>query len=79
MENNRDTDQRFDRNNSGENVRGIMREYIVEERDTLEDIAKRYEVSIDEIIAANSEIASQPADLIAPRLHLKIPGVKEDR
>lgn len=78
MENSRDTNQPFDRNNSRENTAGILREYIVEERDTLQDIARRYEVSIDEIIAANSEIATQPADLITPGLHLKIPRVKED-
>ncbi len=78
MENNTDTDPRFDRNHNGEKVSGIMLEYIVEERDTLEDIARRYEISIHEIITANSEIASQTADLITPGLHLKIPRVKED-
>lgn len=52
---------------------GIVTEYIVEEKDTLPDIARKYGVSIEEIIAANSEIISEPADMVTPGLKLMIP------
>lgn len=52
---------------------GIISEYIVEEKDTLQDIARKYEVSIDEIIAANREIISEPSDMVTPGLKIMIP------
>jgi nucleoid-associated protein YgaU len=58
--------------NSGQ-AGGIITEYIVEEKDTLADIANRYGVSIDEIMAANSETIHQPSDLIQPGLKIMIP------
>jgi nucleoid-associated protein YgaU len=54
-------------------VGGIVNEYIVEETDTLQDIANRYEVSIDEIIAANRDIITNPADMVKPGLKIMIP------
>lgn len=52
---------------------GIIAEYIVEEKDTLADIARRYEVSIEEIIAANPGIIQGPSDMAQPGLRIKIP------
>ena len=52
---------------------GIITEYIVEEKDTLQDIARKYGVSIEEIIAANREIIQEPSDMVQPGLHIMIP------
>lgn len=52
---------------------GIVTEYIAEEKDTLNDIAKRYGISIEAIIAANQDMLRQPSDLVQPGLHIKIP------
>jgi len=52
---------------------GIVTEYIVEEKDTLPDIAKRYGVSIEQIIAANPETLKEPSDLTRPGLRIMIP------
>ena len=54
-------------------VGGIIAEYIVEEKDTLPDIARKYGLSIEEIIAANQEIIRNPSDMVQPGLHIKIP------
>lgn len=51
---------------------GIITEYIVEEKDTLPDIARRYGVSIEEIVAANPGI-DEPADMARPGLRIMIP------
>ena len=53
---------------------GIINEYIVEEKDTLPDIANRYGVSIEEIMAANSEFVHNPADLTRPGQRIMIPS-----
>jgi LysM repeat protein len=50
---------------------GIISEYIVEEKDTLQDIANRYGVGMEEIKAANPEL--NDADLLKPGCHIKIP------
>lgn len=52
---------------------GIVSEYIVEEKDTLADIARNYGVSVNEIIAANQELIKTPADLVQPGQRIKIP------
>ena len=51
---------------------GIITEYIVEEKDTLPEIARKYGVSIEEIMAANEHI-SRPEDMIQPGLRIMIP------
>jgi LysM repeat protein len=51
---------------------GIVSEYIAEEKDTLTDIARRYGMSIDEILAANPGL-NEPADLVRPGMKIKIP------
>ena len=51
---------------------GIIGEYIVEEKDTLNDIARKYGLSIDQILAANPGL-DEPADLVKPGMKIKIP------
>lgn len=53
---------------------GIISEYIVEEKDTLPDIAARYDITIEEIIAANRDILTDPADMVKPGLRIMIPS-----
>jgi nucleoid-associated protein YgaU len=57
---------------SADNTHGIITEYITEEKDTLPDIAKRYGLSIEDIIAANPDIG-EPADLVQPGQRIMIP------
>jgi hypothetical protein len=52
---------------------GIVDEYIVEEKDTLDDICKLYGVSIDEIMAANQETVHDRSDLLVPGNRIMIP------
>ena len=51
---------------------GIVGEYIAEEKDTLSDIARKYGVTIEEILAANPEL-NEPADLVKPGMKISIP------
>ena len=51
---------------------GVITEYIVEEKDTVRDIARKYGLSIEEILAANPGM-NEPADLIQPGAKIKIP------
>ena len=53
----------------------IGAEYTIEERDTLEDIAEKYGVSIEEIIAANKDVHNK-GDLIEPGKKIIIPNKK---
>ncbi len=55
----------------------VIAEYIVEEKDTLADIARKYGVSIEEIMAVNKEIVQKPSDLAKPGLHIKIPQKRQ--
>lgn len=57
---------------------GIINEYIVEEKDTLSDIASRYDISIEEIIAANRNILSDPSDMVKPGLRIMIPSKRRE-
>lgn len=57
---------------------GIINEYIVEEKDTLPDIAARYDISIEEIIAANRDILTDPADMVKPGLRIMIPNKRKE-
>lgn len=50
----------------------IVTEYIVEERDTLSEIGRKYGVPWKEIYEANKDIIKDP-DLIQPGWKLKIP------
>jgi LysM repeat protein len=51
---------------------GVVNEYIVEEKDTIRDIARRYGLTLEEIMAANPGI-DEPADMVKPGLKIKIP------
>ena len=51
---------------------GIVGEYIVEEKDTINDIARKYGMSIEQILAANPGL-DEPADLVKPGMKIKIP------
>jgi LysM repeat protein len=51
---------------------GIISEYIVEEKDTLRDIARKYGLSIEEILAANPGM-EEPSDMVRPGLKICIP------
>jgi LysM repeat protein len=51
----------------------IVSEYIVEERDTLEDVARMHGITIDEIIAANQETIQSPSDLVQAGQRIRIP------
>jgi LysM repeat protein len=51
---------------------GVITEYIVEEKDTIRDIAIKYGVSIEEILAANPEL-NEPADMVKPGMKISIP------
>lgn len=61
-----------------ENSGSVVSEYIVEEKDTLDDIARRYGVSIEEIMAANSETVHDPVDLTRPGQRINIPNKSKD-
>jgi LysM repeat protein len=51
----------------------IVSEYIVEERDTLEDVARMHGITVDEIIAANQESIQSPSDLVQAGQRIRIP------
>lgn len=56
----------------------IMREHIVEEKDTLPDIAKRYGLSLDEIKNANKDKIHSDADMVQPGTRLLIPNKERE-
>jgi len=58
---------------------GVISEYTVEEKDTLDDIARKHKVTIEEIMAANSETIRQPSDMVQPGIKLKIPKPMDDQ
>jgi nucleoid-associated protein YgaU len=65
----------YNERKSHDNSGDISAEYTIEERDTLEDIAEKYGVSIDEIIAANKDVHDK-GDLIEPGKKIIIPNKK---
>jgi LysM repeat protein len=70
---NRNTDAPYNEQVAAGTAGGLITEYIVEEKDTLQDIARKYGVSIEEIIAANREIIQEPSDMVQPGLRIMIP------
>lgn len=60
-----------DQHSSG-STGGIITEYIMEEKDTLPDVARKYGVSIEDIMAVNEHI-NEPADMVRPGTRLMIP------
>jgi LysM repeat protein len=79
MERNQESNQQEENNKAPYNEQvaagtagGVINEYIVEEKDTLPDIARKYDLSIEEILAANPGL-DEPADMVKPGLKIKIP------
>jgi LysM repeat protein len=70
---NRNTNAPYNEQVAAGTAGGFITEYIVEEKDTLPDIARKYGVSIQEIIAANQEIIKEPSDMVQPGLRIMIP------
>lgn len=54
----------------------IVSSYVVEEKDTLPDIAKKFGLSIDELLEANRETAGFSSDKLASGTKLLIPSKK---
>ena len=52
---------------------GIRNEYTVEERDTLDDIAQKHGISIEEIMEANKDTIHSKEEMIQPGTRLMIP------
>lgn len=74
----RNTDAEYNRQMSEGRVGGIVDEYTIEERDTLQSIAEKYGVSLDEIIEANRDTIQNPSDMIQPGLRIKIPSRRRE-
>jgi LysM repeat protein len=70
---NLDKDHEYSKQVQSGEVGGIISEYIVEEKDTLADIAERYNISIDEIVAANRDILDDSSGLMKPGVRIMIP------
>lgn len=51
----------------------IINMYTVEEKDTLADIAAKYGVSIEDILAANKDQFSDPDAIVHPGAKIMIP------
>ncbi|HYH15264.1 MAG TPA: LysM domain-containing protein [Flavisolibacter sp.] len=75
---NRNTDAEYNRQMAEGRVGGIVDEYIVEERDTLQNIADRYGVSLEEIVEANRDMISNPSEMMKPGLRLMIPTKRRE-
>ena len=74
----RNTDAEYNRQMAEGRVGGIVDEYTIEERDTLQSISEKYGVSLDEIVEANRDTISNPSDMIQPGLRIKIPGKRRE-
>jgi len=53
----------------------ILREYTVEESDTLEDIGRKHNMTWEQIAEANKDVMDDP-DFIKPGFKLKIPNLR---
>ena len=68
---NRNTNAPYNEQVAAGSAGGIITEYIVEEKDTLPDIARRYGVSIEEIMVANN--IKDASELAKPGHRIMIP------
>lgn len=57
------------------NPEGVSKEHIVEEKDTLPEIAGKYGVSEEELIAANKDLNDR-SELLKPGTRISIPRKK---
>lgn len=53
----------------------ILREYTVEESDTLADIGRKHNLSWEQIAEANQDVLDDP-DFVKPGFKLKIPNIR---
>jgi len=74
----RNTDAEYNRQMAEGRVGGIVDEYTIEERDTLQSISEKYGVSLEEIVEANRDTISDPSDMIQPGLRIKIPSKRRE-
>lgn len=74
----RNTDSEYNRQMAEGRVGGIVDEYTIEERDTLQSISEKYGVSLEEIVEANRDTIKDPSDMIQPGLRIKIPSKRKE-
>jgi LysM repeat protein len=55
----------------------IMSSYVVEESDTLPDIARKFNLSVEELLAANKEHVADATALIQTGTKLMIPKIQD--
>jgi LysM repeat protein len=55
----------------------IMSSYVVEEADTLPDIARKFNLSVDELLAANKDHIADATGLIQPGTRIMIPKIQD--
>ncbi|HZF63975.1 MAG TPA: LysM domain-containing protein [Chitinophagaceae bacterium] len=53
---------------------GIITEHIVEETDTLPEIAAKYHLSIEQLLAANKETLHNTSEMMQPGARILIPN-----
>lgn len=54
----------------------IMSSYVVEEKDTLPDIARKFNLSVEELLAANKEHIADSTSLIQTGTRIMIPKIQ---
>ncbi len=55
----------------------IMSSYVVEESDTLPDIARKFNLSVDELLAANKDHIADATGLIQTGTKIMIPKIQD--
>ena len=72
----RNTDAQYNRQMAEGRVEGIVDEYIIEERDTLQNVADRYGLTLEEIVEANRDYIKDASEMIQPGMRIMIPKKK---
>lgn len=55
----------------------IMSSYVVEEKDTLPDIARKFGLSVEQLLAANRDHIQDASSLVQTGTRIMIPKLKE--
>lgn len=55
----------------------IMSSYVVEEKDTLPDIARKFNLSVEELLAANKDHIADASSLIQTGTKIMIPKIQD--
>lgn len=55
----------------------IMSSYVVEEKDTLPDIARKFGLSVEELLTANRDHIQDASSLVQTGTRIMIPKLKE--